>query len=475
MFLLRLTSYNEWVEEKLSVLPELSVLSGFSEHDYPGVGTFYDFQKRLRDGPYKPRCPHYSRPSERFKGVGNRFRRNLKGEKEKTKEQTQPLLAEKNEGRVEHEVKEALERMKQALPEDFLHRVEELLYKVAIVPSAKLGMLGDLEKLAVSGDGSPVATQAQSWGKAICNCREEGKTDCNCDRLYADPEATWGWDSHNDSYIFGYRFHVMSIKHKKHELPVHIMLEGAHTPDVLMGIEAISRVVRLMKNHLDASLDAAIFDLGYDATWFYKMLLELEIKPIIPLKSTSVSLDDIPRDEKGCPLCPGGAPFRFHQHDKKKGTLVYYCTAKNRGRDGHVELSRCPNGVLCQPGTKMGPLCHIPVEKNPRLSPPLSRHSEKFKELYKQRTAPERFFSFSKESGKLKYRPYRRKHHFLLAGLFQAIGRHAKAWVQEIFGKEKVKTAEEVFLLLEKYMEANAPKKEVKRPAAVKESAAAAA
>jgi len=47
------SSIDDWVK-KLKAFPLWAILSGFSPDDVPGVGTFYDFLKRLwlADSPY---------------------------------------------------------------------------------------------------------------------------------------------------------------------------------------------------------------------------------------------------------------------------------------------------------------------------------------------------------------------------------------------------------------------------------------
>jgi hypothetical protein len=64
--------------------------------------------------------------------------------------------------------------------------------KLAIIPSANKGLLGELTKLKVCGDGSALETGANCDGKPTCDCRSKGIYKCKCDRIYSDPTANEG-------------------------------------------------------------------------------------------------------------------------------------------------------------------------------------------------------------------------------------------------------------------------------------------
>ena len=113
-----------------------------------------------------------------------------------------------------------------------------------------------------------------------------------------------------------------------------------------------------------------------------------------------------------------------------------------------VNLEACPLGTLCEPDTKMGPLVYLPFKENPRLNTAIPRGSDLFKQLYKQRSGTERFFSRLQLKG-LKNRPYRREHLFGIATLAEALTAHAMLWVKERFGDRKPKDNTELFEWME--------------------------
>jgi hypothetical protein len=68
------------------------------------------------------------------------------------------------------------------IPERLLQAV---FTKVALVPSAVMGLLGDTNKLIISGDGTCVTSNASHYGKRICECT----VSCSCPRKFSDPDA----------------------------------------------------------------------------------------------------------------------------------------------------------------------------------------------------------------------------------------------------------------------------------------------
>jgi len=449
------TSINRWAA-RLKGEPELCILSGFCPQDRPpGVGTFYDFLHRLLDGVYQRRCDHHGRASQRVQG--RRFVRHLRQEKEAQKEKTQAQLAQSHQGKVGLLVDKALGAREQGLPQDLEQRLQEILMRCAVCPSAAAGLLGELGRLVVASDGTAIESHANGDGHAGCSCRKEGLSECSCPRLYADPEATWGYDSHRERYYFGYRLHVTSTRAKGDDLPLHVCVAGAHTPDVVMGVESLSRLVkRLGQEDLGARIFAALYDAGYDAGPFYRYHQELSIAPLIPLAQepkTPACMQGLPRDEQGTPLCPGGLPMRLHQRDLHKQELVYNCPVKRPGREAGKLVMRtreqeCPREALCEPDSVMGPLLHIRLREDPRLNLPIPRHSALFTEMFKDRTATERYNSTLKSKGRMARGAYRRQHYVLTVAVLHAIEAHANAWVGRVFAQERPRTDEELLAWL---------------------------
>ena len=438
-------SFNKWVEE-LRDHPELHALSGFDrEKRSPGVGTFYDFCDRLLDGPFQKKCPHTpAKRSSAFKGSRGAFRRNLKGEKEAAKK----LASQGPQGDetpVLKAVSNAMEQLGSALPRDLETRLNEILMKCAVVPSAQKGLLGPLKKLETAADGTLIESQALGRGKPLCSCEKEGLGKCSCDRSYSDPQATWGYSSHKEHYIFGHRLHAIVVPTMGVDLPIYLSRNHAKVVDSVMVPDALSRMTRMLQTHLpEAHLHNFIADAGYDARPLYEMLLHLGARPFIPLHPRTkplTSFKEIPLNEQGVPLCPGGLPMKYHGFNGRRQKLVYHCPikrlVKRSGKPVFIPyLEECPRGALCEVLSKMGPLIALPVDEDPRLFVPVARGSKKYVAAMKRRTSSERFFSQYKGYGQMGRRPYRRGHLYEIMGMAHGLRAHGLAWVRKRYKKE---------------------------------------
>jgi hypothetical protein len=345
------------------------------------------------------------------------------------------------------------------VPQDLEQRLNEILTRCAVVPSAAMGLLGELGRLVVSGDGTALRSHAAGHGHHDCTCRQDGILECTCPRRYSDPEATWGWDSHRESYYFGYRLHVMATRGDgEHDLPLRISIAGAHTPDVVLGVEAVLRLSRrLSAQDLGAKMWAAVYDAGYDATLYYRLHQALSIRPVIPLaqeKKTPACAQGVRRNEAGTPLCAGDVPMRLHQRDLPGQQLVYTCPVKRPCREEgkytyRAREEECPRGVLCEPESVLGPIVRIRLDGDPRMNLLIPRESALFAELYRQRTATERFNSTLKSKGRMATGAYRRQHLMLAAAVLHGVGLHAVAQTERLLGKGRPMTVEAALAWLE--------------------------
>jgi hypothetical protein len=144
-------SIDTWVK-RMKAFPIWAILSGFVPDDVPGVGTFYDFLKRL----WLASSAHLSSK------VRKPRRKPKKGKKKGDKS---PL---RKPGVVKCLVDRFLKH-----PPSFNSRPHDLLQQIFkecfVVPSAKMGLLGNVENLSIAGDGTSVRTGASRYGKLICD------------------------------------------------------------------------------------------------------------------------------------------------------------------------------------------------------------------------------------------------------------------------------------------------------------------
>jgi hypothetical protein len=410
MTLFKEASITQWIKQVRSV-PFLAVLAGFEPEDIPGVGTCYDFMRRIINGPYQKPCPHIVRRSQSNTG---QHKRNIKSEKEARK-QAQKDDQNPQQSQSEKLVQEILPQTGQPRADDFRKILEDLLILIGVIPSIEQGLITDLEHLIVSGDGSILESGASAHGKPTCSCRSEGIYDCQHDRIYSSPTATWCYDAYRDRFIFGDRYYHLVTHQNGHDFPLLTSMFGGSESDYTLSLKTFDRNLKAVReNKLDIHIGMFCGDGHHDSYAHYEYFAAKQVIPIIPLAQKSKKptphlpetdpahssadachYSPVRLDTDGTPLCPAGLKMRHHTYNKRKHTHVYACPVK-RGtrRNGKfiyvAHLEECPKKQDCNPESSFGPIIYIKSGIDPRLYPPIQRESKKFKELMKQRTATER-------------------------------------------------------------------------------------
>jgi Transposase domain (DUF772) len=436
MMILKYKSITKFAAE-LRRQPRLAQIAGFKPFVTPGVGTFYLFIDRLEDGPYEPACPHRIKPSKLRKG---RHRRNLKQEREAKELQRKKILTE-CDSITQNLKQQLLASAAQPRPRDYQQRMEDMLFQTAVNPSIKRGLLGDLQKLVVCGDGSALPTGASYQGRAICSCRQEGIYSCDHDRLYTDGSATWGYDSYRECFYWGYCFYQHCVFGGGHDLPIHISIAPAHESDFTHSMKSLDRLIKTFSEHnLTANIYAGAYDSGHDGIGNYEFLMAKGINPVISLNprrgqhvKPTGSAQQV--DENGVPVCIAGLTMRRHGK-AKQDNISYTCPVKRPSHENGKHIWRsypqeCPLKVLCQPDTKCGPVVSVNSKDDPRHYPAIERGSERFRKVMDQRTTCERSNSIKKVTHQLEQRPCRSATHYLMRLYLISIVEHAKAWLAD--------------------------------------------
>lgn len=392
MTLLKVPGVTAWVKHTRTQ-PLLAVFAGFEPQDTPGVGTYYDFMKRLIDGPYQRPCEHRVKPSA---FLSRPHLRNLRNEK--TKDKTGA-----HQSQSEILATELLASADEPRPNELAKILEDLLIVLGIKPSIECGLLGKLDKLIVSGDGSILQSAASATGRPICSCRSEGIHRCEHDRLYSSPTAKWCYDAHRDAYLFGDRYYHLVVSHNGHDLPLLTLMPGGDESDFTLSLKAFDGFLKAAReNGLDMHIAVFCGDGHHDSYAHYRYFQQKCVTPVIPLSEKTKNafphlLDDrsIRLDTDGTPLCPANVRMRHHQYNEKRHLHVYTCPAKRHThRNGLslyvMHLDECPNGKDCSPESPLGPLVYIKSGTDPRLYPPIPRDSKRFREIMNLRSSTER-------------------------------------------------------------------------------------
>ena len=433
-------SLNKWVAD-LKASRVLRVLCGLDPKDAPGVGTLYDFMHRLHNGSSQRPCPHGERPSDTERRRSQSPKKRKRGKKRtkaerrtrKKRRQKNPITADTAiDDSVTGKVVETLVSS-QTLPNanDLLMRLGQLLLEVGVKESAKRGLLGDTSELLVCGDGSSLPTGANRHGKRLCQCKDLKK--CECPRLYSDPDADIGYDSHRDIYFFGHHLYEFVVASKGgHDLPLALRVDPASTSDFVASLKGLEHLRKLLRDHSDFKIGALILDAGHDGKNVYKFIIHHDISPVIPLKTSAPAehpqKKGVRLSRRGVPLCPAGAEMIYLGTSRKKNQ-VFGCPVKAK------KLARCPHApesrpnFSCQPLQKVGPTVTIKTELNPRLCPPVPRNQLLYRKLMNLRSGCERSFSVKKERFKLVQARHRRRSFWMIRSLLIAMLQHASAWV----------------------------------------------
>ena len=358
---LKITSITEWCR-LLTITPLYAILSGFPVDDTPGVGTFYDFFKRLwqsgKDN-YINKAKHKKQKPEKGKKHGDKTPCN----KDSAVSKLLPLLK-----RIH-------------LPNNNPFYLIFRLYKAQFLDiSANKGMI-DIENLSLAGDGTPLETARPERSKRICDCPKG--SDCGCKREFSQPDCNWGWDSSRDRYFFGYHLYIFVAADSKNDLPVFPMLERASRHDLLSFLHTFFS----MKSYIsELNIKKLLLDAAHDAMPLYEYCKANGIIPFIDFNLGNTGhtkyKDGFTINENGVPICKMGLPMHHDGVEKARHRAKYRCPLANR-----------KNGCFCeQPcsDSKYGRTVHIQQKDNPRLFNIPPRDSEDWKPEYNRRTSVER-------------------------------------------------------------------------------------
>ena len=249
-------------------------------------------------------------------------------------------------------------------------------------------------RLALAGDGAPVRTAAQQRKKRICHYKEKGCSSCNCKRHYFQPDCNWGWDSHRESYFFGYHLYMCVASDSYSDLPVFPLLERTSRHDMLSFLHSFFT----MKAYLPQfRIEKLLLDSAHDAYAVYDYCGRKTITPFIDLNPGHTGYftykDDFTIGKDGVPVCKLGLRMHKDGYEAAKHRAKYRCPKSNRKQGCFCEHP-------CSPA-KYGRTVHIFIDDNPRLFNIPPRDSKAWEKEYDRRTSVERSNKREKKDYKL--------------------------------------------------------------------------
>jgi hypothetical protein len=254
---------------------------GVTAETVPSASSHYDLINRIIDMDERPKI-------------------RLKKSKPTKKPGKNEKMAEKKPGIVSRLVdKITCGRRFSLRPERHLQRI---FADVAVATSRELGLVPD--EIDVSGDGTCIETGASHYGVKICGCKDFG---CGCPRRFSDPNATWGWDSHNERFFYGYTGYFISFYNRelKADLPLYLRLVEASRHDSVSAVVALAEFRDLCP---DLTVKTFVHDSAADNYPTYQLLHSWGIDAVIALNpKNSGNLTYPPHlriDANGTPICP---------------------------------------------------------------------------------------------------------------------------------------------------------------------------
>ena len=400
----KVPSVTDWATQ-LKINPLYAILSGFEFGDTPGIGTFYDFFDRLWDSEEDNLSPH-EHPIKK---------------KKVKKPKTKGAKAESMEKVTVAELLPQLESSSFSLDEQPYASLFQIYKKEFLDVSVSKDLIHK-DSLAMAGDGTPVVTSHRERKKRICDCKEHGITDCNCNRYYSQPDCDIGWDSSRNSWYHGYDLYM--LVDSQSDLPLFPHFSCASRHDSIGFLHTFFR----MKSFLpDFKITKVLLDSAHDAMPYYQYFQQNNITPFIDLNDKSgrppVYKNDFMIDKDGVPICPAGCRMHRDGIEVAKGRMKFKCP----------KMCRKKNGISCSCETpcsnaKYGRTVHLVLKDNPRLFNNPPRNSKEWKLEYNARTSVERSnkrekIDFRLESGRHRSTKmwYCRLYHILML-------QHLNAW-----------------------------------------------
>lgn len=299
---------------------------------------------------------------------------------------------------------------------------QEFFARCVVDESAKMGILGNVNKFSFAMDGSCLNSGASHHGVKICDCRSKGVYNCKCPRRYSDPDARWGWDSYHEQSFYGDTLFNTVASDSPYDLTIYLRIAQAPRHDSILTIFALNEVRKLYPS---ITFKNFLADGAMDNYATYRLLHKWKMIPFIPLDSNARTDYVKPHpgilcfDDDGNPICMGGIPYQHDGFSFPKG-IKYRCWFDSHGVEKPCACS----------SSSYGRTIYIKPDYDLRLFPPIPRNTEAFKEKFKTRTSVERsnkriLVDYNIEAGKCRSSRQR-----FVRATFAAINIHLDAWVK---------------------------------------------
>lgn len=370
-------SLTVWIRSVLPGSPILTALVGCScAGDLPPLGSYYDFMNRLWNGSRDK----YVRSALLAAGKnGKKPKKEIGPDGKLVEPDTETFSTKEFSDKI---------LAGEELSDGSASILQDVFFLAALLPSRQCGMIPDHD-LTLSGDGTAVAVHASPYGSRRSDCTT---SDCpyrsGCPRHYSDPDAEWGWDSHEKHWYFGRTLYMLCCRNNdlRIELPLLINFTGAKRHDSINFLYAWDAFRRHCHEMLPKNI---CLDSAHDNIPTYRLLEHMDINALIDINGRNTTApglpSDITLDKNGHPLCKAGYKMYHWGYDRNKDADKYRCPCKCTSSG----ICDCPCREECSK-SRYGRTVYIKRKDDLRFHPRIPRGSVEYTRIYAERTACER-------------------------------------------------------------------------------------
>jgi hypothetical protein len=422
-----ITSVDLWVH-RLQEQPVYAVLCGFEPDDVPGVGTFYDFQDRLLQittPVLDLDCVPRRRNEACKKGGVLRDKNNTAPHAQILNRLAQRLLTRPVRPGVLGQWQTNL-----AVVPTYQRLLKEVFYTVFVGTSVANGLI-DLTDLHVAGDGTHLETWANAHGHKLCTCDNAAKPradHCTCARRFHDPQASWGWDSYRERYVYGHGLYELTAYSLRHtcQLPLVINVLDNHRHDSVAYLAAMHEAIDRLGFHIQT----AALDKAHDALALYRLGVEhWHLDSVIPLNERNTDhvqfAPAVRLTEDGIPICLAGQPLIYQGLCTDRMRLKWRCPLAVH----HQALTDCPHFAHACSDSTYGRTIYTYPKTNYRLFTRLPRGSLLWKLHADRRSCAERSVKRKKLDFGLDHTRLAARERWFFRVMLAAMCQHLDAWI----------------------------------------------
>ena len=307
--------------------------------------------------------------------------------------------------------------------------LKEVFYTVFVATSVSKGLI-DLADLHVAGDGTHLTTWANAHGHKLCTCDNRAKPraeHCTCARRFHDPQASWGWDSYREHYVYGhgrYELTAYSLRHTCH-LPLVINVLDNHRHDSVAYLAAMHEAVDL----LGFRIQTASLDKAHDARALYRLGTEhWHLDSVIPLNARHTDhfqfAPAVRLTEEGIPICLAEQPLIFQGCCTDRLRRKWRCPRAVQ----HLPLTDCPHFAHDCSDSTYGRTIYTYPKTNYRLFTRLPRGSLLWELHADRRTCAERSIKRKKLDCGLDHTRLAGRERWFFRVMLAAMCQHLDAW-----------------------------------------------